>query len=251
MLLSDFSDSWQLFYADEARLASFKGNEAIPSMRTIRIKVPEKQLSQERISTLESLTYAFGRQVDRFLQLLTMVDYRRFCIGDRYRKLRDHIVEVGADGIEKELLDRAERKRSRKHRDRIEKVVAKKGGVYLPPKVEPLFSLPLQARHWKLALQQSAGIVERWWRLIQTEAAAEIRKRDRWDNFNEPERHYVARMLCSVTDEFFDVLEGKVPFLNIDGVTQIRSARGLCALIQRSVAEVQGRAPRMRQLRSV
>ena len=251
MLLSDFSESWQLFYADEARLASFKGNEATPSMRTIRINVPEKQLSQERISTLESLTFAFGRQVDRFLQLLTMVDYRRFCIGDRYRKLRDHIVEVGADGIGKELIDRAERKRSRKHRDRIEKVATKKGGVYLPPKVEPLFSLPLQARHWKLALQQSAGIVERWWRLIQTEAAAEIRKRDRWDNFNEPERHYVARMLCSVTDEFFDVLEGKVPFLNIAGVTQIRSARGLCALIQRSVAEVQGRAPRMRQFRSV
>lgn len=67
MLISDFSESWQLFYADEARLASFKGNEAIPSMRTIRIKVPEKQLSQERISTLESLTFAFGRQVDRFL----------------------------------------------------------------------------------------------------------------------------------------------------------------------------------------
>ena len=126
MLLSDFSESWQLFYADEARLASFKGNEATPAMRTIRIKVPEKQLSQERISPLESLTNAFGRQVDRFLQLLTMVDYRRFCIGDRYRKLRDHIVEVGADGIEKELIDRAERKRSRKHRDRIEKVEVKK-----------------------------------------------------------------------------------------------------------------------------
>lgn len=92
MLISDFSEPSQIFYADQSRLSAFKGNQTEASMRTISIKVPSANLTEENICILDNLTSAFGRQVDRFLQLLNMVEFRRYAIGDRYRKLRDRIV---------------------------------------------------------------------------------------------------------------------------------------------------------------
>ena len=250
MLISDFSEPSQIFYADESRLSAFKRNQTKASMRTISIKVPSANLTEENICILDNLTSAFGRQVDRFLQLLNMVEFRRYAIGDRYRKLRDRIV-ANPKAFEETLVKIAEGKRSKAHRERNECIARQKGGTYQLPKVEPIYPVPLQSHHRITALQQAAGTMERWWRLIQVEAMSYIRSRKAWDELNDVERHYIAKIMCALSDEFFDVLDHKVPFLKIDNVTQIKCARGLCQLILYAVNDVRGRAPRRDTYRSV
>ena len=49
--------------------------------------------------------------------------------------------------------------------------------------------------------------MERWWRLIQVEAMSYIRSRKAWDELNDVERHYIAKIMCALSDEFFDVLD--------------------------------------------
>ena len=102
----------------------------------------------------------------------------------------------------------------------------------------------LQARHWKMALQASAAIMSNYWRLTQKKALSEIQRRPWFAKLNRLEQRYVYRALGSLNEDFFSILDGKMPRVVEDAAQEkIASRKGLSQAIRRSVHSVMGRKP--------
>lgn len=254
MLLSDFPDPFSLYLVPRERLSAFQKNRQASAMRTVCFKVDEATLSEEDRLKLDALHNAYGAQVDRFLRLLGMCDYRRYAIGDRYRDLRDQIVADQGQAIEAALKTHAYSKRSKKVRARMSELAG--NAAVLPatiaPKIDPILTGGLQARHWKLGLQQASGTLFRWWRLLQSEALAAIRRKKSYAGYTMEECRYIVGLLSDATDRFFDMMDGRVPLpVKLDDVDKIRNARGLCIQMVRAVHDAMGHMPRRGENRSV
>lgn len=240
MLLSDFSDPSQLYYVPRERLSAFRSNKPV-DMRTICRPVKAGSISETDRDLLEELRKAYGKQLGRFHRLFNMRDYRRYVIGDSYRDLRDLIVK-DREGVERHLGELA--------------VKVPHGGFrhMVEPKavIEPLLTGGLQGRHWKCALQQSAGIKERWWRQIQVRAMSEIRARRCFEKFNEAERRYCYQLLSGLSPRFFDMLDGHVPPPVVQSdAAAIKHRHSLCVVMKSTIHSVMGRPPRHRENRSI
>lgn len=102
----------------------------------------------------------------------------------------------------------------------------------------------LQARHWKMALQTSAATMSNYWRLAQTKALAKIRRKPWYAALNRLEQRYVNRLLGSLSMDFFEVLDGRIPLVVEDTASErIGSRKGLSKAVRRMVRSVQGRHP--------
>ncbi len=249
MLLSDFSDPHEIFYLPNDRLSAFQDNSSMSAMRTIRAKVNTTTLSKKDWATLLNVRKTYGRQLDRFYRLLDMKAFRRYVIGEGYRTLRDRIV-VDREQVEAELCRRA---LSAMPKERmyslIRQAIFNDDLNLLTGRIEPLLVDGLQGRHWKVALQQAAGTVLRWWRLVQTEAAQAIRAKACYARFNQDEMRYVNGMLCDVSHRFFDMMDGAVPAPLTPSPSM--HARSLCALTIAAVRECRGKPPHHGEDRSV
>ena len=103
----------------------------------------------------------------------------------------------------------------------------------------------LQARHWKMALQASSATMSNYWRLAQTRALDKIRRKPWFAKLNRLEKSYVNRVLSSLSDDFFTVLEGRTPRVVEDAAHEkIESRKGLSHAVRRTVRQVMGRRPR-------
>ena len=68
------------------------GNTAeLPAYRTMVRCLDETSVEKNR-EQLEALLRAFGKEHQHFIDLLFTRDHRAFCIGNRWRKLRDALV---------------------------------------------------------------------------------------------------------------------------------------------------------------
>ena len=72
----------------------------------------------------------------------------------------------------------------------------------------------LQARHWKLALEETSKMAETHWKSV----IAEVKKGlvHTLMRFSDQDRHYAYWLLCGINRQFFELLDGKVPLPNPD-----------------------------------
>ena len=72
----------------------------------------------------------------------------------------------------------------------------------------------LQARHWKLALEETSKMAETLWKSV----IAEVKKGlvHTLMRFSDQDRHYAYWLLCGINRQFFELLDGKVPLPNPD-----------------------------------
>ena len=80
----------------------------------------------------------------------------------------------------------------------------------------------LQARHWKMVLQASAAMMSNYWRLTQQKALCEIQRRPWFAKLNKLEQRYVYRALGSLNEDFFAILDGKMPRVVEDTAQEAR-----------------------------
>ena len=72
----------------------------------------------------------------------------------------------------------------------------------------------LQARHWKLALEETSKMAMTHWKSVIAEAKKELA--DTLKRFHDQDRHYAYWLLCGINRQFFELLDGKVPLPNPD-----------------------------------
>lgn len=72
----------------------------------------------------------------------------------------------------------------------------------------------LQARHWKLALEETSKMAETLWKSV----IAEVKKGlvHTLMRFSDQDRHYAYWLLCGINRQFFELLDGKVLVPNPD-----------------------------------
>ena len=128
-----------------------------------------EKLDPEVEKTLDDLIERFTRETTKWVNVLDRRELRSYCIGDRYREMRDALV-AGTFGP-------------------------------LPGKYAP--ATGLQARMWKAALQVASNVQSNRWRKAQSEALSELRKRPVWSTLSDAERAYVRALLNELTDSFF------------------------------------------------
>lgn len=131
--------------------------------------VDMEKLDPEVEKTLDDLIERFTRETTKWVNVLDRRELRSYCIGDRYREMRDALV-AGTFGP-------------------------------LPGKYAP--ATGLQARMWKAALQVASSVQSNRWRKAQSEALSELRKRPVWSTLSDAERAYVRALLNELTDSFF------------------------------------------------
>ena len=72
----------------------------------------------------------------------------------------------------------------------------------------------LQARHWKLALEETSKMALTHWKSVIAEAKKELAHT--LMRFNDQDRHYAYWLLCGINRQFFELLDGEVPVPNPD-----------------------------------
>ena len=72
----------------------------------------------------------------------------------------------------------------------------------------------LQARHWKLALEETSKMAMTHWKSVIAESKKELA--DTLKRFHDQDRHYAYWLLCGINRQFFELLDGKVPLPNPD-----------------------------------
>lgn len=72
----------------------------------------------------------------------------------------------------------------------------------------------LQARHWKLALEETSKMAMTHWKSVIAESKKELA--DTLKRFHDQDRHYAYWLLCGINRQFFELLDGKVLVPNPD-----------------------------------
>jgi putative transposase len=102
----------------------------------------------------------------------------------------------------------------------------------------------LQARHWKLALQDAVETWDRYWQAIFVKIRPKIFKHC----FNENERHY-AYFLIKGYEQFAELMQGGVPQVSFE--LDFESRKRISGYVRRLVKRFKGKAPTVRKARTV
>ena len=78
-------------FVDAKRIKELGNAAELPAYRTMVRCLDEVSVEKNR-EQLEALLRAFGKERQHFIDLLFTRDHRAFCIGNRWRKLRDALV---------------------------------------------------------------------------------------------------------------------------------------------------------------
>ena len=226
MLLRDFPDDDALHQLPVTRIAAFETNrEAVDRHAVIR-EIDMTKLTAPQVAQLEEIIADFSVEKEAFLRLFETRKWRRFCIGTRWRTMRDEL--------------RAARRRQIAMLPEEEQ------------KTQTLSKTGLLEKHWKNALEEAAEIYERYWRAIQVAAQNFLRGRFFYDTLNDAERYYIGCLLGKLTDRFFDLLDGKTPAPVVKkGIEEtVRDAKNLAAKVRAVVRDCMGCYPRSVTARS-
>lgn len=247
VLLQPDQDVSELCFLEAERVESLGvRNEAPGYVTTVREIVAPDAAADEQ---LEALLEAYGRQVSYFIHRFHSRAWRPYCSGSRYRYLRDRLVEAVAKKEEegKKSEKKPEEKKSEKEPEERRKPEMK------PEAPFPIFGL--QARQWKMALQQASSVVENDWALAQQRAKEKI-ERTRWyANLDGNERHYVNLLLSTMGDDFFLMMRGRTATFgwhrDREQLKKVKNPGSLCALVRRAIQKVKSKQIRRRACRSV
>ena len=106
----------------------------------------------------------------------------------------------------------------------------------------------LQARHWKLALEETSKMALTHWKSVIAEAKKELAHKLK--RFNDQDRHYAYWLLYGINRQFFELLDGKVPIpnsdlpfdrnycLSYDRLLSSKTLRSIAGIVRRTVNRV-------------
>lgn len=262
VLLQPDQDVSELCFLEAERVESLGvRNEAPGYVTTVREIVAPDAATDEQ---LEALLEAYGRQVSYFIHRFHSRAWRPYCSGSRYRYLRDRLVEAVAKKEEEgkkpekkpEEKKKSEKKPEKKPEEKKKSEKKPEEGKKPEMKPEALFPIfGLQARQWKMALQQASSVVENDWALAQQRAKEKI-ERTRWyANLDGNERHYVNLLLSTMGDDFFLMMRGRTATFgwhrDREQLKKVKNPGSLCALVRRAIQKVKSKQIRRRACRSV
>ena len=106
----------------------------------------------------------------------------------------------------------------------------------------------LQARHWKLALEETSKMAMTHWKSVIAEAKKKLAHTLK--RFNDQDRHYACWLLCGVNRQFFELLDGRIPVpnpevsfdrnycLSYDRPLSSKTLRSIAGVVRRTVNKV-------------
>ena len=106
----------------------------------------------------------------------------------------------------------------------------------------------LQARHWKLALEETSKMALTHWKSVIAEAKRKLAHTLK--RFNDQDRHYACWLLCGVNRQFFELLDGRIPVpnpevsfdrnycLSYDRPLSSKTLRSIAGVVRRTVNKV-------------
>jgi putative transposase len=103
----------------------------------------------------------------------------------------------------------------------------------------------LQARHWKLALEEAAETWDKYWQAIFVTVRSKISRRK---NLSDNERHY-AYWLLKGYPQFTAMMQGKCP--EVAFPMEHSSQKHMAAVVRNLVKKYRGKAPSVKKARSV
>lgn len=228
MLCESFT-SWRRLHAvKDCRLKRFKHAPAAQNqVRTIIREIDASALAPEDIRLLDDLLDGYGANVRHIMDLLKTRRYRRFCHGNLYQEFRKTL--------------RAE------HRAMQEKLPEEERAAH------PLALGGMQGKVWKVSVEYTCALYDRYWRGIQVRALQELRRKPFYQALTRAEQYYVACLLKSTGGMFFDMLDGRVPKppafpKSIQG--SVAHAGALCAKVRATVRKLSRHLPVHGQNRS-
>ncbi len=215
MLKTNFSNALQLHAVPLSRIKQFHEASTAPLMRTIIIKIDTQGVPSNVKSEILEMIAGYGRDLSYLYALLEQREFRRYCCGRRFIKLRSRL--------------RAEHRTNQKKNN--DKKPLSKGG--------------LQGRVWKTALEDACYMYNRYWRSAQERAHDNIKNLPLYQKLNAAERYYIGGLLKYINDRFFDLLDGKTPApiscKSVKGT--IQRIRDLARLVRAEVRKAAGSTP--------
>jgi putative transposase len=103
----------------------------------------------------------------------------------------------------------------------------------------------LQARHWKLALEEAAEVWDKYWQAIFVKVRSKISRKK---NLSEPEQHYAYWLLKGYA-QFTAMMQGQCPKPSFPIRTSLK--RQTAALVRGLVRKSRGKPPSIKKARSV
>ena len=106
----------------------------------------------------------------------------------------------------------------------------------------------LQARHWKLALEETSKMAMMHWKSVIAEAKKNLAHTLK--RFNDQDRHYACWLLCGINRQFFELLDGRIPVpnpevsfdrnycLSYDRTLSPKTLRSIAGIVRRTVNRV-------------
>jgi IS605 OrfB family transposase len=102
----------------------------------------------------------------------------------------------------------------------------------------------LQARHWKLALQDAIETWDKYWQAIFSSVRFRIRRKE----MTETERHYAFWLLTDY-DRFAAVMKGQAPLPSFE--IDPKTCRKIASYVQRSIKRCKGRSPTVKKAQTI
>lgn len=247
MLLQPDQDISELLFLDAERVENLGVRNELPGYVTTVREVCAPDAATNEV--LEALLEAYGKQVAYFVHRFHSRAWRPYCAGNRYQFLRNDLVKAKAEfKAEEKKMAKQEEKAAPLAKDLAAKEDKEK-------KVDPFPVFGLQARQWKMALQQASTVVENDWALAQQRAREKIERAGWYAKLDDNERHYVNLLLSVMGDDFFLMLRGRTPTFcwhkDYEQLKEVKSPGGLCALVRRTIRKVKSKRIRRACCRSV
>ena len=220
MRLIEFAVRSALNYISEDRINQFKTSETAARHTVIR-HVNEASLTAETRRQLNDLIDSFGQAVDEMLAFFEKKSFRRYCTSNgrgvsprelRNRLVRERNAAMKADPVSKDA---------------------------------PLERRPLQNKHWKCAVLHAAEISLGYWTSAQVRTLIKLREKPFFSSLNDAEKHYVHYLLCRPHNDFFDLLEHKIPAATSSKFKKVRNIARLCSKIRTEVVAQAGSFPKL------
>ncbi len=106
----------------------------------------------------------------------------------------------------------------------------------------------LQARHWKLALEETSQMALTHWKSVIAESKKELAHTLK--RFHDQDRRYAYWLLCGINRQFFELLDGRIPLpdennssdrnycLSYDRPLSSKTLRSIAGIVRRTVNRV-------------
>lgn len=171
---------------------------------TINRKIME--VSSENLLCIQRMQKEYGKVLARFLEALRSGELRCYAT-KKPHALRDELVSVLK--IRKDDPKRFD--------ETVEQIRQQRRPVFAGL-LKYIPTIPLQARHWKLALEEANQMVAAHWGLVAKRATERVVKAKWFNSLGEKAKAYVQWLLEGSSQQFFEVLANRTPRTSVNNL---------------------------------